>query len=68
MRILSPWEPSEVRLGMVTQSTKRNVFCVKVNEKYASLSPSDFHTESTRQYIDPSSDEAILSEINSVLV
>ena len=41
---------------------------MKVNEKYASLSPSDFHTESTRQYIDPSSYEAILSEINSVLV
>ena len=33
-----------------------------------SLSASDFYKESIRQYIDPSSDEAILSEVNSVLV
>ena len=63
-----PWEPSEVKLGKVSQSTSRNVFSVKIDTRFVSTSPSDYFQESVRQYSDPSTDEAILSEINSVLV
>ena len=63
-----PWEPSEVKLGKVSHSTSRNVFSIKIDTRFVSTSPSDYFRESVRQYTDPSTDEAILLEINSVLV
>ena len=63
-----PWEPSEVQLGKVTQRSHRSVFCAKVDTRFISTSPSDYFKENVRNYVDPSSDEAILTEINSVLV
>ena len=55
-------------MGKVTQRSHRNAFCVKVDTRFTSTSPLDYFQENVRNYVDPSSDEAILTEINSVLV
>ena len=64
----SPWEPSEVKLGKVSLSARRHIFNVKVDETFTSLSPSDHTRHEVFHYIDPSSDEAILYEVNPALV
>ena len=63
-----PWELSEVRLGQVTRKSQPNVFSIEVDTRFTSTSPSEIFQQSVRNYVDPSSDEAILSEINYVLV
>ena len=63
-----PWEPSQVQLGQVKTCTRRHVFSIKVDEHYLSTAPSDYSKSEVRMYEDPSSDEAILSEVNTVLI
>ena len=68
MTSTSPWEPSQVRLGQVVGCTRRHIFSIKVDENYSSTAPSDYSTSTVRIYEDPSSDEAILSEVNTALI
>ena len=48
--------------------TRRHIFSIKVDENYSSTAPSDYSTSTVRIYEDPSSDEAILSEVNTALI
>ena len=65
------WEPSEVTLGEISRSSKRvqrQIFSVKVDEHHASTHEYSRSVHEIYRYVDPSSDEAILNEVNPVLI
>ena len=68
------WNPDEVdlralyRVSQVAKRECRQVYQVRTDTVYESPSPYDYSTRDTFKYLDPASDEAILSEISSSLV
>ena len=68
------WEPSEVdlrslyKISETKKAVQRMVYKVKSNVVYSNMSPTSYDTHEQFEYLDPTSDEAILSEISPSLV
>ena len=65
------WEPSEIILGKVSSSPSsvlRQVFSIKVDEQHATTHEFSRYIKEIYKYSDPSSDEAILNEVNPILI